>query len=196
MTNFPNHYVRNNAQALSLRELYCRQLGNYFSAYKNLIFGGPKQMEKRSVTQQRKCTRCKNNISHVNDDVAQQSCLRKVSSLPATHYKPAFIVKDESQTENSLRHNRVSYDSMLNDKDEFEKSSKTGSKNRPVFQNQNSIRLSTKSRNVGSRLSLIFGMEDVMTDSTSILKDSRHPSISTISGSQALIGKKTGNIII
>ena len=188
--------MSNNAQALSLRELYCRQLGNYFSAYKNLIFGGPKQVEKRSVTQQRKCTRCKNNILYVNEDVAQQSCLRKVSSLPDSHYKPAFIVKDDSQMENSLRHNRVSYDSMLNDKDEVEKSSKTGRNNRSVFQNQNSIRLSTKSRNVGSRLSLIFGMEDVMTDSTSILKDSRHPSISTISGSQALVGKKTGNMII
>ena len=191
MTNYSTYSESNNARALSLRELYCRQLGNYFSAYKNLIFGARKNVAK---PKQRNCTRCKNTIMHKNDDLSQQSCLRKVSSLPVTNYKPAFIVKDNNQTEMKLRQNRVSYDSMLAEKEEIDKSSKSSHKNKPIFQKQNSIRSSTKSRNVGSRLSLIFGMEDMTTDSTSILKDSRHPSISTISGSHALIGKKTGMI--
>ena len=194
--DYPSHFVASNAKALSLRELYCRQLGNYFSAYKKLLLGGSQNSKKPLTMKHNKCTKCRNSVKLENEDVSQQSCLRKVSSLPATHYKPAFIVKGDSQTEGSLRHNRVSYDSMLNDGDTMDEASKSGSKNKITFQRQNSNRLSMKSRNIGSRLSLIFGMEDMTTDSTSILKDSRHPSISTISGSQVLIGKKTGIIKI
>ena len=55
-------------------------------------------------------------------DVPKQSCLRKVSSLPATDYTEAFTIKDETQEEKPLRRNRVSYDCMLNDKDQTDTS--------------------------------------------------------------------------
>ena len=84
---------------------------------------------------------------------------------------------------------------MLSDKDEIEMSHsfKCSIKENPnKISNEKLRHSSSKSRHIGSRLSLIFGMEDMITDSTSILKDSRHPSISTISATQPVFEKNKG----
>ena len=203
---YKNQFIASNAKALTLRELYCRQIGNYFGAYKKVIFGSsgePKRYTRSYNRNGAKCSgHCKHHLKHIdrntaNDQVnlSKQSSVRKVASLPVTHYTPAFVAKDDSQKDNTIRQNRVSYDSMLSDKDEIEMSHsfKCSIKENPnKISNEKLRHSSSKSRHIGSRLSLIFGMEDMITDSTSILKDSRHPSISTISATQPVFEKNKG----
>ena len=201
--------VDNNAKALTLRELYLRQIGNYFGAYKRLLFG--RTLEEQSTPRHNNTMKHSNmsnsskfHPTHRHEslgkdqvDLPKHSCLRKVCSVPATHYTPAFKIKEDKEKEekNEFRQNRVSYDSLLNDKDEVDaQASFQSDTGKRLGKTKSHLRRrhSTKSRNIGSRLSLIFGMEDMTTDSTSILKDSRHPSISTISGNQSILLKNTG----
>ena len=184
--------MTSNAKALTLRELYFRQIGNYFGVYKKILFGSSGEREKTSHSHNRKRRRCsnacKNNFRNCDSNVAadqinlsKQASMRKVSSLPGTHYIPAFVSKDETQKDNTMRQNRVSYDSILSDKDDVETSyayKSSAKQNSNKVLNERLRHSSSKSKHIGSRLSLIFGMEDMITDSTSILKDSRYPSIS------------------
>lgn len=203
MINNRPPYIANNAKALTLRELYIRQIGNIFSAYKSIMFGGQKRQSipKCSNQASHECSRCDysctdrqnsrdDNVDQEMGNYPKQSCLRKVSSLPATQYTPAFIGKDDTQKKDAqMRKNRVSYDSMLNDKDDLDYRQTKG-------QHTHERKQSTKSKSIGSRLSLIFSIEDMTTDSTSILKDARHPSVLTISGNQPRLTKNIGTIYL
>ena len=202
--NFKTSFKANNAKALTLRELYYRQLGNCLGVYRNLVFGTSRDESPYSSPQNRIYAKYKydeyiksmeESKEKNKNNAPKQSCLRKVSSLPATDYMAAFTTKDETNEEKQLRRNRVSYDCELNDKDEMDTigSHKSNLKNKTSnSQDQRQRRNSSKSRNIGSRLSLIFSIEDMTTDSTSILKDIRHPSISTISGNQSNLGQNSG----
>ena len=128
-------------------------------------------------------------------NVPKQHSFRKVSSLPTTEYTAAFTAKDEIPEEKPLKSNRVTYDCMLNDRDAIDLSfsNKAQIRNKTsMSQDQHQRNNSKKSRDMGSRLGLIFSIEDMTTDSTSILKDSRHPSISTICGKQSILGHNAG----
>ena len=200
---YKNQFIARNARALTLRELYCRQIGNYFGAYKKLMFGSSGEPERYTYAYNKNGGRCsgscKHHLKHMDRNVAtdqvnfsKQSSVRKVASLPATHCTPAFVVKEDTQQDNTIRQNRVSYDSMLSDKEGVERShSFKENQNKPPNEKLRHSS-SRNSRRIGSRLSLIFGMEDMITDSTSILKDSRHPSISAISGTQPIFEKNKG----
>ena len=198
----------NNAKALSLRELYCQQIGNCLETYRRILLGRPRQ-EKGSlqciVNKPPNCVKYANRYPKRSNDFPgmdkkeppNESCLRKVSSTTSSDYRVAFTTKYDEHSEKLLKNNRFSNDSILSDTPDsgvpfFYKSSIQKAASRS--QNSHTKSALSKRRNIGSRLSLIFSIEDMTTDSTSILKDSRHPSVSSITGKQFIGGNSAGMV--